>query len=287
MNKYLFIGLDYQHLENRCIDSINNIYKLTNYIQTKYNITIEPEDIITDSKDKTKTSRQGIMMRLYKLGLETWCKDIKNVFIYYTGDSLNVLEYIASTNNIKEGIVPSDYAVEGNIITKEELLEIFRQYNPKTRIIFILDCCFTSQNILNLKYIMDVENDTFTINDNCIDRQRLLVLTYAIDKYSHRNDDNYFSVLNFNEKIHSYSDYISKLDHRNNSIFELLQDVYAIFKRKNINMKPVLSASYLPIYNDRILDFLESEIDMSSITSFEEYKRLSYTAQEYHYECYC
>lgn len=293
MNKYLFIGLDYQHHETRQIDSIINIYKLTEYIVKKYGTVIDPDNIITDSKDKSKTTRQGILMRLYKLGLETWHSDIANVFIYYAGDSIDLLEYI-NGSNVRQGIVPSDY---GSIISKEELAEILHQYNPRTRIIFIADCCFIEQNILGLKYTLDIKNDAYNILDNCfnIPSRRILTLSYCIDKPSHRSDDNQFNVLNYNQKINSYADYIAKLDDRTESIFELLQDITEIFKRKNINMRPVLSASYLPDNNEKILSVFQIPAKRIEVSSFEEYKKRSYTHSSHSiyapattsYACYC
>ena len=276
MNKYLFIGLDYQHCENRSIDAVINIYKITEYLNKKYNVIIDPDDIITDNKDKSKATRQNILMRLYRLGLETWSQNLKNVFIYYAGDSIDTLEYIYANNNIiKEGIVPSDYKTSG-IISKEELMQIINQFNPATQIIFIGDCCFPSSNIFDLKYTWDVKNDSYSITNQST-RRKIMTLTYTINKYSHRTDDNLFNVLNFNEKIYSIADYIAKLDDRNNSMFELLQDIHHIFERKNINMIPTLSLSYLPDNNDKIFKFMEpTKIEASS---FEEYKRQSYIPQ--------
>lgn len=284
MNKYLFIGLDYRYIENRSISSIANIGKMTEYASKKYNIHIESDDIITDGCDTTHTTKQAILMRLYKIGLDTWNQDIKTVLIYYTGDSMNVQEYISryASHHIKQGIVPSDYYING-IIDKDDLAQIFHQYNPKTQIIFIADCCFTCNNILDLKYTWDVRNDAFSITDKSYDfpRRKIMTISYSLDKQSNRIDDNYFMALNLNEKISSYADYISKLEERNNSIFELLQDIYEIFKRKNINMIPIMSASYLPDINDKISDYLIA-------STFEDYKRRSYTYIDFqHNECYC
>ena len=88
MNKFLFLGLNYKHIENRHIDTISNVHKLTDYIKTSYNLSIEEENIITDNKDKYRTSYQGILLELHKLALETWNKQIDNIFIYFTGDSI-------------------------------------------------------------------------------------------------------------------------------------------------------------------------------------------------------
>jgi len=280
MNKFLFLGLNYKHVENRHIDTISNVYKLTDYIKTSYNLSIDEETIITDNKDKYRTSYQGILLELHKLALETWNKQIDNIFIYFTGDSINIVEYICSYNidyKIKQGIVPSDYTAKG-IISKEELKGIFEQFNPRTRIIFIADCCYTIENILGLKYTWSANTDMFCIErgrENEIPSRKIITISYALQT-SKSEEDNYFNLLSINEKINSIADYITKLDNKNDTIFSSLKDIHNILQVKRINMKPTLSASYNILNeNTNLFNYLDNASCIRS--SFEDYKKKSYT----------
>lgn len=284
MNKFLFIGLNYKHLGNRHIDTTTNVFKLIEYIKTKYRLSIDEENIVTDNKDKYRASYQGILLELHKLALETWNKQIDNVFLYYTGDSINILEYIYSYKNaynVKQGIVPSDYKDKG-IISKEDLKMIIEQFNPTTRIILISDCCYTTANILGLKYTWSADTDIFAVeNESIIDtdkdvtKRKIITISYVLQS-SKTDEDNFFNVLSINEKINSLADYITKLDNKNDNIFSTLKDINDVLQMKKINMKPTLSASYNILNeNTNIFNYLDNANSIRS--SFEEYKKNSYT----------
>jgi hypothetical protein len=280
MNRFLFVGLNYNHIKNRHIETITNVHKLTEYIKKTYNILINEDHIIIDDKDKYKTSRQGIILQLYKLALESWNKQVDNIFIYYTGDSINIVEYVYAYNNgykIKQGIVPSDYN-ESSIISKEELKSIFEQFNPRTRIIFISDCCYTNENILGLKYTWSADSDIFSVEKDReleISNRKVITISYVLQD-SKTDEDNFFNVLSINEKINSLADYITKLDNKNETIFSSLKDIHNILQMKKVNMKPTLSASYNILNeNTNIFNYLNNAQNIRS--SFEEYKKKSYT----------
>lgn len=244
--KAIFIGADYKENDYRRLYNIQNVTKFSDYIKNIYNLDNSDFEIITDDT-KCKSSYDGILLKLYKLGLDTWTSDIDTVFIYYIGDTINVKDYIKSyTGNydIKQGVVPSDYDKNG-IIDKDELYKIFQQFNPKTQIIFIADSCFIDGNIFNLDYIWSQNKESMMqVNENN-SKSKIITISYNLSNYS-SDENNYYNLLLNNETINkkSIGEYLTKLSYVNDDIFDILNDVNNVLNKKDINMTVSLASSY-------------------------------------------
>jgi hypothetical protein len=243
--KALFIGLDYTHIEYRNLNNTTYLKKLIEYLKMVYNIDKKDYEILTEMSGTS----DSILLHLYKLGLETWSQNLDYALIYYIGDSINLADYAqaytGNFNNIKQGLVPSDYNMKG-IIDNAEVLNIFDQYNPKTKIIFITDSCFLHGNIFNLEFDWSKRNIT-PYHKTC---RKILSISYSLAKYA-SEDDNYYNILTENENIKSFANFIIKLGYMNDDIFNLLSDINNVFYKKNINMTVSLSASFYLTETDR------------------------------------
>ena len=80
--KALFIGVDYKDNEYRKIENTHILAKLINYIKEINKIDKIDCELIADN-EIIKATYEKIYLNLYKLGLETWSKNINTVFIYY------------------------------------------------------------------------------------------------------------------------------------------------------------------------------------------------------------
>lgn len=260
-HKSLLIGLDYKYIDYRKLNATKSVRVLENYLKRKYeDINDDNLIVLTDDIDKYSVSHDSILKELYKLGLETWAKNLDTVLIYYAGDTIDIAEYVnaySGNYNIKQGIVPSDYTLKG-ILCADVLRDILKSYNPHTKIIFITDCCYVKNNLLNLKYTWDID-DFGQIQSNIYDTEiatsKIITISYQLMKYG-TDEDNFFNILKMNEDIKSFAEYIDKLYDvydNHNSIFDLMKDIRRIFQTKKINMLPSISSSYniLAFENDK------------------------------------
>lgn len=239
-SKALFIGLDYNHIEYRKLNNTPSLNKLIEYLKTVYNIDRRNYEILTD----INATHENILSNLYKLGLQSWSENLDYVFIYYIGDTINIADYAQAYsgrfNQIKQGIVPSDYNIKG-VLDKTKILNILDQYNPRTKIIFIADSCFLQNNIFNLEFNYNNRPSKNTSYHKTY--RRIVTISYSLNNYS-TDDDNYYNVLKENENIKSFADFIIKLGYVNDDIFCLLHDVNSVFNKKKVNMTTSLSASF-------------------------------------------
>jgi hypothetical protein len=245
--KTLFIGLDYKHVEYRSLQNTIRMTKLIDHLIQSYNIDKHNYDILNDMN----ATYDGIISALYKLGLQTWSENLDYVLIYYIGDSINVSDYVHAYNgkfNIAQGIVPSDYNING-VIDKSKIFEILEQYNPNTKIIFIADSCFLYNNIFNLEYNWSTYKNNVFLNRPPRNtkyqktNRKIMTISYSLSKYG-TDDDNYYNILENNANIRSFADFVTKLGYVNDDIFSLLKDINNILNRKNIHMVSSLSASF-------------------------------------------
>ena len=294
-NEILLLGCNYSHIDYRNLNYTTNITKISRHFKKNEILFNE----ITNVED---TKYNCILLSLYKIALKSWVSKLKSVLIYYTGDSIDIAEYISGYNsnyNINEGIVPTDYNIrKGDTVIKPEIIfNILNSFNPSTKIIFIADTCFSKTNIFNLNFDWDINNKKIksknTINTNHT-INNIIIISYCLDKLS-SDDDNFYNILDINKNMVSLGDYILKIrklldnsiETKNNyDIFNILKDINGIIKNKNINMNVSLSSSY-NILNKReylsVLDKYEEileDIIEDNDESFQEYIDNSYVEVE-------
>ena len=290
-NEILLLGCNYNHIDYRNLNYTTNIAKISRHF--KKNEILFKE--ITNVED---TNYNSILLALYKIALNSWVSKLNTVLIYYTGDSIDIAEYISGYNsnyNINEGIVPTDYNIrKGDSVIKPEIIfNILNSFNPSTKIIFIVDTCFTKTNIFNLNFDWDINNKKIksknTINTNHT-INNIIVISYCLDKLS-SDDDNFYNILDINKDMISLGDYIIKIrklldnsiDTKNNyDIFNILKDINGIIKNKKINMNVSLSSSYNLLNKREYLSILDKDEEIlediieDNKESFQDYIDNSY-----------
>jgi hypothetical protein len=305
--KALFIGLDYNHIEYRRLNNTPYLYKLIEYLDIdKQHVEILTDTNSTSGTSGTSGTNENILSHLYKLGLQTWSENLDYVLIYYIGDSINLADYAqaytGTFNNIRQGIVPTDYNIHG-IIDKNDIFGILDLYNPKTKIVFLTDSCFLHDNIFSLEYTHNRPNKNTAYHKT--DR-KIITISYSLAKYT-TDDDNYYTLLTNNENIKSFADFVIKLGHHNEDVISLLEDVNNLLNKKNINMQASLSSSFNLTEPDKnIFKYFTSKADdfttyaqvYQDITNELRQSHTLYQLQQYTpftsiqptqkiYECFC
>lgn len=81
----------------------------------------------------------------------SWINNLECFIFFYSGHGTFIKDQSMDEKDSRdECIVPSDYQIAG-FITDDEINSILKQFNPNTKLIGILDCCF-SGTLFDLKY---------------------------------------------------------------------------------------------------------------------------------------
>lgn len=152
--KALILGLNYSFVENETVLSgcVNDACNIKAYLETLNFSNIE---MITDDIEENvdKLSWKGILLLLQDLCISSWLEDLDVVVFHYSGHGRQKTDMDNDeADGLDEGLVPTDYKKYG-IITDDTLINIFKKFNPKTRILCIFDCCH-SGSILDLNYTL-------------------------------------------------------------------------------------------------------------------------------------
>lgn len=106
-----------------------------------------------------QTSHMSIVRKMYALAIASWREDLSEACIYYSGHGGNrqrpSWDNTSETevDNCDEFLVPTDYQRCG-VILDNKIKKILRWFNPKTRVVVIVDACH-SGTMCDLKYSFD------------------------------------------------------------------------------------------------------------------------------------
>lgn len=110
-----------------------------------------PCSIYTDATDPSDTSAAGIVSRLQELAKASHTENLELAWIHFSGHGVSVRDKSGDEADKRdEALVPRDYLTAGYILD-DSLNEILGDFNPKTRVICVFDCCH-SGTLVDLKF---------------------------------------------------------------------------------------------------------------------------------------
>lgn len=176
--KALLFGLNYAHTTTARLNGcINDVHNMASFLKTTFDM---PCDIFTDDVDLESTSGRGIVRRLYELAIASHKDDLDLVWIHYSGHGSHVRD---TSGDEKDGqdecLVPSDFRTAG-LLKDDYLNSLFAQFNPKTRVICVFDCCH-SGTIGDVKYSWEGETIVSIENIKCAATCRAITLSGCLD----------------------------------------------------------------------------------------------------------
>jgi len=177
-SKAVLFGLNYAYDPQCALQGcINDVRAMSEFLTTNYKI---PCEVYTDDIQRDKCSALGIVQRLYQLGVESYRDNLDLVWIHYSGHG----SYIRDRNSDEkdgqdECLVPSDYNRAG-LIPDDFICQLFRCFNPKTRVICIFDCCH-SGTIGDVKYSWEGPRNVQIENIVCEVPAKVITLSGCLD----------------------------------------------------------------------------------------------------------
>lgn len=177
-SKAVLFGLNYAYdaaaTLNGCINDVN---AMANFLRSTWGI---PCEVYADDVDRTACSAMGIIQRLYQLSCESYSQDLDLVWIHYSGHGSYVRD---GNSDEKDGqdecLVPSDYKTVG-LVPDDYISQLFRCFNPKTRVISVFDCCH-SGTIGDVKYSWEGPRSVSIENIVCVVPARVITLSGCLD----------------------------------------------------------------------------------------------------------
>jgi metacaspase-1 len=179
-SKAVLFGLNYAHApEGRLQGCINDVTNMAFYLQNTWKIA--NVECYTDDKDLVNTSGMGILAKLYQLAVQSYRVNLDLVWIHYSGHGTYAVddESGEERDGRDEALVPSDYLTHG-VLRDDVIQEVMREFNPKTRVIIVWDCCH-SATLGDLKYSWEGPTRASIENITCSVPARTITLSGCLD----------------------------------------------------------------------------------------------------------
>lgn len=249
----LLIGINYVDTPDAHLNGcVNDVTKISEFLNTKLGFKKESIKLYHDEDPllKKNTTALGILTVLRDLVVRSWKEQLDMVWIHYSGHGCGIRDTTGDEiDGQDECLIPSDFRKFG-VITDDYLKSIFQNFNPKTKVICVFDCCH-SGSILDLKYRY--------VNSNSVEEEfqgkecpaKILMLSGCSDAQTSADA---FNVMNNNQfsgaltacLIMSYEQ-ACNLD-----IFVLLRKVHDMLKARGFTQFPQLCSTY-DLRNDKKL----------------------------------
>lgn len=150
----LLIGINYvDDPRNALRGCVNDVLNTKAFLTSRMGFKESEIRAYVDTDEKTKrwTTAQGILAAFHEIVLESWTQNLDFVWIHYSGHGTYTRDDSSDEADGKdECLCPSDCSRAG-MIPDDWVREIFKGFNPNTRVMCVFDCCH-SGSIVDLKY---------------------------------------------------------------------------------------------------------------------------------------
>jgi hypothetical protein len=251
----LLFGLNYAHCKQGQLNGcINDVRQMAAHIYATFGAQFLI-NIHTDDVDKRSTSYNGIIQKLYDLAIASYKDNLEFVWIHYSGHGSYQADKNSDESDGKdEGLVPSDYEKRG-ILLDDFICKILEQFNPKTKIFFVTDCCH-SGSILDLKYSWNEKKEWLVDNKNCNITAPIILISGCLD--SQTSADAY-NLLKDGKHIGALTASILKVLDRNPrylyNVFTFVDAVRQDLKNGGFEQYPCISSTYDLIRNPSLITY--------------------------------
>tara|TARA_B100000683_G_scaffold249442_1_gene263575 strand:- start:6 stop:746 length:741 start_codon:yes stop_codon:yes gene_type:complete len=141
----LLFGLTYPGTNSHLPGCDKDAYDMAEFLKTKDYHKIR---VCTSASE---TSAQYMIRKIFKVAIDSWRSNYKEVCIYFSGHGSNMPDYSRDEKDGKdECLIPTDYQRAG-VISDDLLKRVFSYFHPNTNVIFIVDACH-SGSMCDLKY---------------------------------------------------------------------------------------------------------------------------------------
>jgi metacaspase-1 len=162
-NKYaVIIGINYKNTTIELSGCMNDADTIKTFLLEKCNYTHNNIKLL--SENAILPTRDNIISELNTLVQKAIDENLTELWFSYSGHGTNVVSTTESDNK-DEVLVPLDYPTTYNVITDNELHEIFSRLPSTCNLFSLIDAC-NSGTVLDLRYVCRLNNDNITFEDH-------------------------------------------------------------------------------------------------------------------------
>lgn len=204
-------------------------------------------EVITDTKNPEKTTAVGLINLLGEIATESVRSKLDYVFVTYSGHGSNIRDRNGDEKDKKdECLVPSDFESVG-FVSDDCLSAVFRRFYPKTKAVFVFDCCYSGTlGDLLFKWVSRGSAITASV-DNIRSRVKTQVLTISGCRDNQVAEEAPFNVKTAGVLTSNLLE-ILKAD-KDVSVFGLFHQLTERIKAQKFAQVPVMCSSY-NLYDD-------------------------------------
>lgn len=183
----LLVGLDYpQYVQYRQLSCCANDVRLVGALLTdQYHVPNENITIITDEHSGAAATWYELVIAIYRLALESWKKDLDVAVFMFSGHGTQVFadKSEGEADGLDEGIAPTDFDIRG-VIKDGYLKQLFENFNPKTKVVCLFDCCHSGSMMDLPFYYLDGSDASslFVKKSECDMKSNIIMLSACKDK---------------------------------------------------------------------------------------------------------
>lgn len=176
--KAVLFGINYFRTPSARLNGcVNDVQNMSAFLKGELGI---PCDVYTDDSTPDDTTGMGMLRRLYEAAVASWRDDLDLVWIHYSGHGTSIRDTSGDELDGKdECLVPSDFKT-GGLIKDDAINALCSQFNPKTRVICVFDCCH-SGTIGDVKYSWEGPNKVSIENILCAASCRVITISGCLD----------------------------------------------------------------------------------------------------------
>lgn len=233
----LLFGLNYRGTSSALNGCINDTRNLGSWLRTQGYGNVK---VVTDARQKSSTSKQGVVRLLQNLARASHAQRLDRVWISFSCHGTSVRDLNHDERDGKdEAIVCSDF----KYLTDDEMIRILASFYEGTKVTLLMDLCHSgtvcdlSRKYLSRRRFETISNRKCPANvicmSGCMDNQ---TSSDAFDVNGHRE---YTGALT--------SCFLQAVRGRNNLLsdsLQLLAQVRLLLKRKGFSQVPQLTSSY-------------------------------------------
>lgn len=175
----LMFGLNYTKDASAALQGCHNdVRNMAQYLEHLYRI--KPEVYCDDGVGDASTTAQGILSKMYNVCVASHRENLDLVWIHYSGHGSYIRDRSKDeADGSDECLVPTDYATAG-MITDDRIQAVFRNFNPRTRVIFVCDSCH-SGTIGDVRFSWESPNVQKVENATCRVTSKVITISGCMD----------------------------------------------------------------------------------------------------------
>jgi hypothetical protein len=252
----LLVGINYVNDgASRLRGCLNDVCNIQKYLSNNNIIAKKDIVILTDDRSefvgqeiKGEPTGHAIVKELTDLAMRSIYDDLDLAWFHYSGHGSQLqCDYADINGNCDEldgkdeCLVPSDYRYRG-VVRDDVLKNILRKFNPKTRVICILDCCHSGTGT-DLKYRFKNRNDYFVENQSAPCAAKVITISGCRDTQTSADAYNVNGMRKFTGAMTSCLLQCLNLNPTQN-VFDLVENMTHLLMRKGFTQRPQLTASH-------------------------------------------